>query len=54
LPRADNYGHGVEGKTPFQKMEMLDNALKLDPSKASAIEGRSVLIIDDNITDGAN
>jgi adenine/guanine phosphoribosyltransferase-like PRPP-binding protein len=53
LPRPDNYGEGVEGKTPHQKMEMVSNALKLDPSKVSDIKGRSVLIIDDNITDAA-
>jgi hypothetical protein len=53
LPRPDNYGEGVEGKTAYQKMEMVSNALRLDPSETSAIKGRSVLIVDDNITDAA-
>ncbi len=53
MPRPANYGDGVEGKTLFQKMEMLNHALRLDSSMIEHIKGRSILILDDNVTDYA-
>ncbi|MBL7686340.1 MAG: phosphoribosyltransferase [Deltaproteobacteria bacterium] len=52
LPRPENYGQGVEGKRAWVKWQMVDQALQLDPTFASRITGKSVLILDDNLTDG--
>jgi hypothetical protein len=51
LPRPQNYGAGVEGKRANVKMQMVEAALALDPGLLEGIEGRSVLLLDDNMTD---
>jgi hypothetical protein len=53
MPRPEDYGEGVEGKTLYQKMHLLNQALRLDPDRTGPLEGSSVLIVDDNLTDGA-
>jgi len=53
MARPEDYGEGVEGKTLFQKMKIVAQALMIDPEMAASIEGRSVLLLDDNVTDKA-
>ncbi|MFO1519478.1 MAG: hypothetical protein U1F57_07470 [bacterium] len=52
LPRPEGYGKGVEGKRAMVKMKMIRAALRLDPDAKAQIQGKSVLLIDDNLTDG--
>jgi hypothetical protein len=51
-PRPANYGQGVEGQRASVKMRMVQAALKIQPDAANKLMGASVLIIDDNLTDG--
>jgi hypothetical protein len=51
-PRPANYGEGVEGQRTSVKMDMVQQALKLDLDKLQEVQGKSVLLLDDNLTDG--
>lgn len=53
LPRPANYGGGVEGLTLFQKMQKVGQAMKLNPEMLTQFEGKTILIVDDNVTDKA-
>lgn len=53
LPRPLDYGEGVEGKLLFQKMLMVNQALRLNPECQENLKGAAVLIVDDNVTDYA-
>lgn len=46
------YGEGVEGLRAYPKLKKVELALNLRPEQAAAIRGKSVLLLDDNLTDG--
>lgn len=52
-PRPLDYGKGVEGKRTSEKMRLVKAALRLEenPSASDLVAGRSVLLLDDNVTD---
>jgi len=51
--RPADYGQGVEGHILANKMKMVERALQLTDSAMGDISGKNVLLIDDNLTDGA-
>ncbi len=51
-PRPPQYGAGVEGKILASKIELVGKYLKLRYGMAAQINGKDIILVDDNITDG--